>query len=913
MSDFGGSSNLGRTGDLAEKIGVQIVNSFDAAGRAADAAASKAANFVKVLESVGRGGKTANIDKYITSLARSTELLSNAVSNFSWDEDNLSFAEELVKSFAGFKALGGDVAQISEEIGENIQELANIAKSKAPDVAAMFDIQTMKDAASFMDTLREKNIEAADSFEKMRAASLSGDSTQRIRELTQAVDELTVRLNNAREVQENLQRELEESRGKNYSDIMESNKRELADWLVANNLAKNPWKVEEDQRFRRYFEMITEQSMTAQEAIRSVFADMQELSGAFNSPIFENAGNIEKTAIATEKQAVAVGALTAQSDGVALVAQQLGELFKAGSEAQGDASGVSQSITSLVEALQKLGDIGDDKLKGMYGVLSSISSISNSELKGSTFKNLFEGLNKLGTISDKFEQLSALTRIDLRGFNDLSVKKASMENLANNLPIIASANIDGLQRLAGINWTNLQGLNEVKPGKTAMDNLKGLVESMGGSADLKNSIDSLGTTIAENMKNIKIPITPQNFTGIDEAAIFIAETISEAITNAMAGAGSKAGSESTFVHPVIESLRMMKKELEATGSMLKSMGSDDPFKLEQMEKYKWLTSQLDQKIKDATNGKDTNVSYINKEIASLTEVVAAHKKAEDERTKAAEQAKADAEKTAAAAEKAAEREAKAQEKALVNAEKQKVSGDIAAAKASVNKLLKEGYGKDNYDAEAVNRVREAYANLLDMIAQLSTADSERYKNAVPYLQEQAQKVKELADAESSAARARAEAAKVESSRVELLDQVNKFMSEGSDAAQQNKQQLEELAAALSKTGQSAEDIKRLKKTFEDLQKVEKGAAKEMNGFVKGFDSILSRFTAANLVVKGFDWLVKQAKEMVTAVKEVDAAMTELKKVTDLTAEGYSKFYNDAVKTAHEIGSSVSDTINASAD
>jgi hypothetical protein len=60
-------------------------------------------------------------------------------------------------------------------------------------------------------------------------------------------------------------------------------------------------------------------------------------------------------------------------------------------------------------------------------------------------------------------------------------------------------------------------------------------------------------------------------------------------------------------------------------------------------------------------------------------------------------------------------------------------------------------------------------------------------------------------------------------------------------------------------------------------------------------------------------VIRGIKSMINSVKELDAAMTELKKVTDLTAVGYEQFYEKAVQTATSIGASVSDTINATAD
>lgn len=59
--------------------------------------------------------------------------------------------------------------------------------------------------------------------------------------------------------------------------------------------------------------------------------------------------------------------------------------------------------------------------------------------------------------------------------------------------------------------------------------------------------------------------------------------------------------------------------------------------------------------------------------------------------------------------------------------------------------------------------------------------------------------------------------------------------------------------------------------------------------------------------------VRAVKQMVQAVRDVDKAMTELKKVTDEPEAAYSKFLKNAGDRAKRVGASISDTLNASAD
>ena len=78
------------------------------------------------------------------------------------------------------------------------------------------------------------------------------------------------------------------------------------------------------------------------------------------------------------------------------------------------------------------------------------------------------------------------------------------------------------------------------------------------------------------------------------------------------------------------------------------------------------------------------------------------------------------------------------------------------------------------------------------------------------------------------------------------------------------------------------------------------------GVAKGIGQYLSRAFSV--------WaIVGQIKKGFNAVKQIDAALTELKKVTDETEGSYQRFLNTASQTAGKIGSTVSDFTQASAN
>lgn len=93
----------------------------------------------------------------------------------------------------------------------------------------------------------------------------------------------------------------------------------------------------------------------------------------------------------------------------------------------------------------------------------------------------------------------------------------------------------------------------------------------------------------------------------------------------------------------------------------------------------------------------------------------------------------------------------------------------------------------------------------------------------------------------------------------------------------------------------------------------KAAGAETKTFFDVMKSGWERFGGWSLVTKSMTAALRTIKDVVGAVKELDKAMTELKKVTDLTDASYEKFLKDAQSTSQDIGAKLSDTVNATAD
>lgn len=90
-------------------------------------------------------------------------------------------------------------------------------------------------------------------------------------------------------------------------------------------------------------------------------------------------------------------------------------------------------------------------------------------------------------------------------------------------------------------------------------------------------------------------------------------------------------------------------------------------------------------------------------------------------------------------------------------------------------------------------------------------------------------------------------------------------------------------------------------------------SKKIEGF---FSGVSRKMKEAAQYVMGFISIYdlwNQIRQGIQYVKEIDSALTELKKVTDETEATYDKFLNTAAKTADKVGSTIKDVVSSTAD
>lgn len=126
-------------------------------------------------------------------------------------------------------------------------------------------------------------------------------------------------------------------------------------------------------------------------------------------------------------------------------------------------------------------------------------------------------------------------------------------------------------------------------------------------------------------------------------------------------------------------------------------------------------------------------------------------------------------------------------------------------------------------------------------------------------------------------------------------------------------QFTDLKKTVDAMPQTGGNLTELRKEFEKL----KAQAGEAGLNVKSFGDRLSdtgtKISAYLASILSFGTIIHIFNNAYESVKKIDAAMVELKKVTDVSAATYDKFLTNAAERAYELGAAVSDIVTATAD
>ena len=160
--------------------------------------------------------------------------------------------------------------------------------------------------------------------------------------------------------------------------------------------------------------------------------------------------------------------------------------------------------------------------------------------------------------------------------------------------------------------------------------------------------------------------------------------------------------------------------------------------------------------------------------------------------------------------------------------------------------------------------------------------------------------------------------KQDSKIADIISQMKIFRSQNTNMSSSQKQALDDVinyAEKLANTGKvTAQQIEKIKISFSGLKAVVASSGNMGKNF---FSQIGNRLTDMNskFVAQFLSWQdwIRYIQQGVNTIRELDTAMTEVKKVSDATETQYSSFRDTISSTAKEIATTNKELLNSSAD
>ncbi len=236
--------------------------------------------------------------------------------------------------------------------------------------------------------------------------------------------------------------------------------------------------------------------------------------------------------------------------------------------------------------------------------------------------------------------------------------------------------------------------------------------------------------------------------------------------------------------------------------------------------------------------------------------------------------------------------------------------------SAYQKMIKTASNADGADA-----LKTKYQELLATVNKLRSAGEAASKEDVAHAQtrmvdltNEINKINEVAAAEQRAAKAKetfASASQVNTlakKAQSLLDNNPRITNTG--YGENLRKVLSDLQSGAKL---STEEFEKLKASVLSVESGIKSAGLQGKTLWSVLKAGYQKFGGWALITKSMMAAANSVRQMITNVTNLDAAMTELRKVTDETDATYEQFFSEATVRARKLGATVTDTINASAD
>lgn len=475
----------------------------------------KLVSFSKLLNNIANGSK---LHEYWGAQEQMIQRVTNAYGKFV-QVANQETGGELIKSMNALKAVAGDeIPNVLSNYGR-ISKAFEEASANFGHAFSEYTAPNFKEVFASLEDMKAFGLETETVIKRIGSSTNVQQLQQQLEQLRQVCAALRTEIRNLEKERENLLNGTEISRLREIETQFKSLKStmagEFSSFLQANDLDSGRW-----GQFSEYFDKIYNGSMTAKAAITLVRQQLVEMfregqtvaSGdtVFNSTQMQDfitklddacakieqmrqemqsltagaglrqiAEQMGESSVYTEQQRDAIKDLVAQGAGLGSVTELLHVLIQNFDTTDEKVRSSVEAFRGLLDVLSQIAHVEPANMSGFNDVLKNIHSLQTLNVDPKQMQTLATSLQMLGDVPS-LPNLSMLGSIDLRGFADIKVSKASMSNLAEYLPAISTqVDVGKLQALSQISLANLSKDN-LSVSKASFDHLRELIQTIQG-------------------------------------------------------------------------------------------------------------------------------------------------------------------------------------------------------------------------------------------------------------------------------------------------------------------------------------------------------------------------------------------------------------------------------------------------
>lgn len=294
-----------------------------------------------------------------------------------------------------------------------------------------------------------------------------------------------------------------------FRDTAERSLTEFRSFLQSVNL--NDALGSNDWQFDELFKEIEEGSITAGQAITRVKTEFRSLieenfdaaGGLFDAQMVQSfTASLEQVVVTLDDlvnrvHSIEQGGFSAGGGGGAVgISVNVIEQIRAALEGMSEgAQAAAAPIANLVEKITSFANVDSTNLLSVEHAFRGIADIGKGGYGTKSIENLKSLISSIAANSGGG---SLRLSVDLKGFENLQVRKTSLANLAEYLPKLQEVDAGKIEALSRINLTNF---NDIHINKTAIEGIESYINKLNELAEKLNQLNGTATPSGHGVDN----------------------------------------------------------------------------------------------------------------------------------------------------------------------------------------------------------------------------------------------------------------------------------------------------------------------------------------------------------------------------------------------------------------------------